>query len=143
MKKTFLSDVATSPHGDRNVLFGDIVMLKNSPMNKTVSTFSDNELHWMITGSSLEKSVTRNSFKIVPFESSLNEELENTPVRYTQPFALQSLINPELYLASDAIRKMNSISNISYGRNEIFMARELSKVNLALKTSKILNPIFS
>jgi len=104
-------------------------MLKNIPMNKTVGTFSDNQLHWVITGSSLEKSVTRNSFKIVPFDSSLEEALANKPVLYTQPFALQSVINPELYLASDSIKKMISISNISYGRNEIFMARELSKVN--------------
>ena len=129
MKKLFLSDVLTSPHGDRIVNFGDIVMLKNIPMGKSVSIFSDNQLHWIISCSSLDRSVTRNSFKIVPVDEASGEELMNTPVRYTVPFALQSLVNPELYLASDAIRKMVSISNISYGRNEIFMTKELSKVS--------------
>ena len=124
--------MVTSPHGDRVVSFGDVVMLKNLPLNKTVSLFSDNDLHWLVTGSPAEKSIRRNCFKILPYgESAPNGDLMNTPVCYTQPFVLQSLLNPELFLASDSIRKMSSISNISYGRNETFLTKEISKVALS------------
>merc|ERR1712130_804968 len=54
LKERFLSEVVTSPHGDRVVSFGDVVMLKNLPLNKTVSLFSDNDLHWLVTGSPAE-----------------------------------------------------------------------------------------
>jgi len=128
LRAEFLSEVGTSPHGDRQVRFGDIVMLKNIAFNKTVSVFSDNKLHWIISGSSEEKSVKQNSFKIVPFDPILNEDLDKKPLLYTQPFALQSVVEPGLYLASDSIRKLQSISNISYGRNDIFLEKTISKV---------------
>ena len=84
LRAEFLSEVVTSPHGDRQVRFGDIVMLKNIAFNKTVSVFSDNKLHWIISGSGEEKSVKQNSFKIVPFDPILNEDLDKKPLLYTQ-----------------------------------------------------------
>ena len=50
IRTQFLSPVTTSPHGDKVVSIGDIVMLKNLHLSHSVAIFSDNQIHFSVTG---------------------------------------------------------------------------------------------
>ena len=50
IRTQFLSPVTTSPHGDKVVSIGDIVMLKNLHLAHSVAIFSDNQIHFSVTG---------------------------------------------------------------------------------------------
>ena len=56
IESEFLSPVDTSPHGDKIVSMGDIIMIKNMSMSTNVSVFSDNKIHYSITGDTLNPS---------------------------------------------------------------------------------------
>ena len=73
--------------------------------------------------------VARNSFTVVPYMGELTDTVIGAPLRYNQVFSLKSVVNPDFYLASDSIKKMNSISNIPYGKNEVFMTELQSRVS--------------
>ena len=51
IRTQFLSPVNTSPHGDKVVSMGDIVMLKNLHLSHSIAVFSDNQIHYSVTGS--------------------------------------------------------------------------------------------
>ena len=76
-----------------------------------------------------DKALTRNTFKVVPYINDLTESDIGNPVRFTQVFCLQSVANPALYLASDPIKKLNSLSNIPYGRNALFVSDVKDRVS--------------
>ena len=80
-----------------------------------------------------DKALTRNTFKVVPYIDELTDSDIGKPVRFTQVFCLQSVANPALYLASDPIKKLNSLSNIPYGRNALFVSEVKDRVRF--KTS--------
>ena len=50
IRTQFLSPVNTSPHGDKVVSLGDIVMIKNLHLSHSVAVFSDNQIHYSVTG---------------------------------------------------------------------------------------------
>ena len=72
---------------------------------------------------------TRNTFKVVPYAGELDDICLGSPLRFNQVFCLQSVCNPDFYLASDSIRKLNTLSNIAYGRNEVFLVDKKSRVS--------------
>ena len=53
IKEELYSEVATSPHGDKGVCLGDIVMVKNLSLSTSVSLFSDNQKDYIVTGKGL------------------------------------------------------------------------------------------
>ena len=53
IKEELYSEVATSPHGDKGVCLGDIVMVKNLSLSTSVSLFSDNQKDYIVTGKRL------------------------------------------------------------------------------------------
>ena len=55
IRTQFLSPVTTSPHGDKVVSIGDIVMLKNLHLSHSVAIFSDNQIHFSVTGEKTSK----------------------------------------------------------------------------------------
>ena len=144
IRTQFLSPVTTSPHGDKVVSIGDIVMLKNLHLSHSVAIFSDNQIHFSVTGETKHEQIqnfnwnlasseagaqTRNTFKVVPYAGELDDICLGSPLRYNQVFCLQSVCNPDFYLASDSIRKLNTLSNIAYGRNEVFLVDKKSRVS--------------
>ena len=54
LKETFYSEVATSPHGDKGVCLGDIIMVKNLSLSTSVAIFSDNSKDYVVTGKRLK-----------------------------------------------------------------------------------------
>ena len=123
---------------------GDIVMLKNLHLSHSVAIFSDNQIHFSVTGETKHEKIqilnenlasseagaqTRNTFKVVPYAGELDDICLGSPLRYNQVFCLQSVCNPDFYLASDSIRKLNTLSNIAYGRNEVFLVDKKSRVS--------------
>ena len=66
---------------------------------------------------------------MVPYAGELDDICLGSPLRYNQVFCLQSVCNPDFYLASDSIRKLNTLSNIAYGRNEVFLVDKKSRVS--------------
>merc|ERR1711953_543650 len=107
---------------------GDIIMIKNMSMSTNVSVFSDNKIHYSITGALGDDPVARNCFKVIPYLGELTDKDLGAPLRYNQVFSLQSIANPDFYLASDSLKKLNSISNIPYGKNEVFMTQLQSRL---------------
>ena len=77
-----------------------------------------------------EKALTRNTFKVIPYVNELTDTDIGLPIRFTQVFCLQSVANPDLYLASDPIKKLNSLSNIPYGRNALYVSNVKDRVCL-------------
>ena len=63
VKSEFLAPVLTSPHGDKVVSMGDVVMLTNLSMAATVAVFSDNKKYYSVTGESyLQMSICLSMF---------------------------------------------------------------------------------
>jgi hypothetical protein len=90
--------------------------------------FNDNQIHFSVTASSEADGQRRNTFKVVPYAGDLDDICIGSPLRYNQVFCLQSICNPDFYLASDSIRKLNTLSNIAYGRNEVFLVDKKSRL---------------
>ena len=63
LREEFYSEVATSPHGDKGVCLGDVVMVKNLSLSTSVSLFSDkfNENDYIVTGMTLNRKVSHHN----------------------------------------------------------------------------------
>ncbi|CBY07909.1 unnamed protein product [Oikopleura dioica] len=129
IKSRFLAPVKTTGHGDGHMRFGDIVQVRNDAQDTTLAVHTDNEISWTVSACKKSASSKRTSFRVVPCSGPMDELTGNT-VLYGQPFALQSCVEPEWYLASDSIEKLQSLSNIAYGRNRVFMVKYLSKATM-------------
>merc|ERR1712212_833124 len=105
LRTAHLTPVATSPHGDKGVALGDIVMLKNLSMSLSLAVFSDNLTDYVLTAAAGDDAINRNTFKVVPYHLDMNETLIGEPLRFNQVFCLQSMCNPEYFLVSDPIKK--------------------------------------
>ena len=109
---------------------GRVLLSRDHPPNLFgLSTTDLTQFLNLNSASSEAGAQTRNTFKVVPYAGELDDICLGSPLRYNQVFCLQSVCNPDLYLASDSIRKLNTLSNIAYGRNEVFLVDKKSRVS--------------
>ncbi|CAG5099959.1 Oidioi.mRNA.OKI2018_I69.XSR.g16771.t1.cds [Oikopleura dioica] len=129
IRSRFCAPVKTTGHGDKQLRFGDIVEIKNDAFESTVAVHTDNDISWTVSACSKSVPSKRTCYRVVPCAES-SEDSTGKSVFYGQPFSLQSCVEPGWFLASDSIEKLQSLSNIAYGRNRVFLLKSQSKATM-------------